>query len=105
MWVIGVLFIGAAGLLVGAACGWSLARRTAGAAHVRTVGALCGVGVGVLMAAELIREITESSSSTAAVGAIFVPVPLVANGVTGALAAGLVYGWRVRSQDHPSGSP
>lgn len=99
--VIGVLFIGAAGLVAGAACGWSLGRRTVGAAHARTVGALCGIVVGVVMAAELIREVSASSSSTAAIGMIFVPVPVVANGVAGALSAGLVYRWRVRGQEHP----
>lgn len=85
-------FLGAGGLMLGAVAG-ATSNGTLGRAWVR--GVLLGVGVGCVLSLELMREIIDSSSSTAGIGIIFVPFPPITNGITGVAAAVLVRGWRV----------
>jgi hypothetical protein len=85
-------FLGAGGLVLGAVAG-ATTKRTLGRAWVR--GALLGVGVGCVLSVELVREVVDSSSSTAALGIIFVPFPPITNGITGVAAAVIVRGWRI----------
>lgn len=78
--------------MLGAVAG-ATSNGTLGRAWVR--GVLLGVGVGCVLSLELMREIIDSSSSTAGIGIIFVPFPPITNGITGVAAAVLVRGWRV----------
>jgi hypothetical protein len=85
-------FLGGGGLVVGAVAG-ATTNGLLGRAWVR--GALLGVGVGCVLSVELVREVVDSSSSTAALGILFVPFPPITNGITGVAAAVIVRGWRI----------
>lgn len=85
-------FLGAGGLVLGAIAG-ATSSGSLGRAWVR--GALLGVGVGCVLSVELVREVVDSSSSTAALGIIFVPFPPITNGITGVAAAVIVRGRRI----------
>ena len=86
-------FLGLGGLVLGCIAGWRIDLRQRG---VVRLGLLLGVGAGLLMPVEITREVADSSSSTAAIGLLFVPFPPVTNGVGGLLGAAIVHGWRLQ---------
>jgi hypothetical protein len=85
-------FLGTGGLVLGAVAGATLHGQLG---RAWLVGALLGVGVGCVLSVELVREVVDSSSSTAALGIIFVPFPPITNGITGVAAAVIMRGWRI----------
>src|SRR6516162_7398941 len=80
-------FLGAAGLLIGAPVGFVLGRGRVGL----TVSIVVAVGVGVVAGIGvdliLIHDVLSSDSSTAAVGLIALPIPLILNPAGALLSA------------------
>ena len=80
-------FLGAPGLILGAAAGWRLERagRSLPLAILTGfgIGLCCGAGVAV----QIVRDVESSRSSTAVLGLILVPLGFITNCTTGTLSA------------------
>lgn len=83
-------FFGAAGLVLGVIAGLRLDRRA------RMAGMLLGLAAGIALSIEILREVSASDSSTAAIGLLFVPFPPVFNAASGYVAAWLTRSLRLR---------
>jgi hypothetical protein len=84
-------FLGAAGLVGGVVAG----LRSKGVAQgVWSVGAVVGVALGCVLSAEFVREVADSSSSTASLGLLLVPFPPITNGITGAVVSRMARSWK-----------
>src|SRR6516164_2052396 len=95
-------FLGAAGLLIGAPVGFVLGRGRVGL----TVSIVVAVGVGVVAGIGvdliLIHDVLSSDSSTAAVGLIALPIPLILNPAGALLSALPVRGLALPAPPVPS---
>jgi hypothetical protein len=85
-------FLGAVGLLVGAVVG---ARSHGSVLRAFMFGGLLGAVAGGVLSLEFIREVADSTSSTASIGLLLVPFPPITNGVAGGIAAVILRGWKV----------
>ena len=88
-----IWFLGGPGLVLGALAGLRLGRvrSTAGVATWTgiMIGLACGFGLDLIMW----HDITTSRSSTAAIGVLALPFPLLTNVATALAAALLVWSW------------
>jgi hypothetical protein len=90
-----VWFLGGGGVIVGVLTG---AMAKTGMGRVGVLGLVLGMVAGVVLSGVFVHDVEASTSSTAAIGLILVPIPPISNAITGFSMAVIVSGWRQRSQ-------
>jgi hypothetical protein len=88
-WLVVAWFFGGAGLILGGIAG-AINLRVRGVSEGWPSGFLLGLIAGGVLSVLFWRDVAGSSSSTAAIGLLFVPIPPITNGIVGGLAAELV---------------
>lgn len=75
-------FLGAPGLILGTGAGTAIGRSSRGAGAAVSAGLLIGLVAGVVLDLIIVHDVETSTSSTAAIGLILVPVPPLTNVAT-----------------------
>lgn len=83
-------FFGARGGVAGALLGWIWKRRGRRWITAFWWGVRVGLAAGVVLSLVIIHDVQTSTSSTAALGMLLVPVPPLSNAIGGAAGAALV---------------
>ena len=83
--------LGAPGLLFGAWAGRRMGRAGATAGRVAATAAIGGLVCGAAFVPIMVHEVLGSTSSTAAIGLIVLPVPLLANQIAALTTSLLVW--------------
>jgi disulfide bond formation protein DsbB len=86
-WAVVAWFLGVPGLLLGAGVGTLNLKLRGVLREAWAIGSLLGVVAGGVLSVVFWRDVAGSSSSTAAIGLLFVPFPPITNGIAGGWAA------------------
>ena len=94
-------FFGAGGAAAGAVLGWNLRRRDRRWITAFWWGVLAGLVAGFVLSVVIVHDVQTSTSSTAALGMLLVPIPPLTNAIGGAVGAALAHGLRRRRVGEP----